>query len=230
MSKKLLPFFLLLFTTTTVFSKGHPAGIELYYKGENVLFYTPGYYTINGQVVTYTDTLSQYISRNDSIKILAMGSSTDWIQYLRIYRNDTLVYEKTGDAFGMSAYMKKPGKYLVKTYNGFPYPEVKIAFELKLETLNIENPGQEMVSRLRDEVKLYPNPCGNNLVLSAGDHNLEGILCIVDMQGKRVWNENNFNLASGAQYIISTIGWPAGVYFIQVFNGSETQRFKIIKN
>lgn len=77
-------------------------------------------------------------------------------------------------------------------------------------------------------VSAYPNAFQEQLnVLYRSLEEEEVILSIVNLQGQEIWTARNE--ATRATYQVNTQTWPAGIYYLSLFTGSDKQVVKILK-
>jgi hypothetical protein len=76
-----------------------------------------------------------------------------------------------------------------------------------------------------NEMVFYPNPVTEMLTLQLPNGFTNGILKLSDAGGRTLYNQK----ISERQFLIKTNRLPAGVYFIQINNGSKTISKKFIK-
>ncbi len=78
------------------------------------------------------------------------------------------------------------------------------------------------------EMKVYPNPTIDNLVLKIGELTNENLACqLYDVTGKQIANEKIINFETQ----INLENLNAAIYFLEIKNQNKTiKTFKIIKN
>lgn len=77
-----------------------------------------------------------------------------------------------------------------------------------------------------NELKIYPNPAGNYIIISQQKNYVNSYLTIYNLSGSPVMNK----LIVNSSELFDVSGLPGGLYFVQVISGKETITGKFIKN
>jgi len=78
-----------------------------------------------------------------------------------------------------------------------------------------------------EELKIFPNPFNNQLIIEENGTNLTSIIKINNLNGDLVF-ETTFNASS--RMSINTSSWSKGIYFLRLVNDLEVKSFKLIHN
>ncbi|MFK7920828.1 MAG: T9SS type A sorting domain-containing protein [Bacteroidia bacterium] len=77
-------------------------------------------------------------------------------------------------------------------------------------------------------ISAYPNAFQEQLnVLYRSLEEEEVVLSIVNLQGQEIWTARN--KATSGSYQVNTQTWPAGIYYLSLFTGSDKQVMKVLK-
>ena len=78
----------------------------------------------------------------------------------------------------------------------------------------------------RSNIEIYPNPTEGILFITS-DHSIRELnIRIRDTGGKIIWKGNYSDMSN---FKIDVIDFPAGIYFLELFDGKFIQRVKFIK-
>jgi hypothetical protein len=123
-----------------------------------------------------------------------------------------------------------PSKKLVVVRVGNASSNLEVPFLLcneiwKRLNLVICEPTQTETMRLRPEIKLFPNPATDELMVS-GFSSTTSVLEIRDVQGKITFQQTG-NFTDGI--LIKTSNWPSGLYLIRVTDQEQTGILRFVK-
>ena len=98
-------------------------------------------------------------------------------------------------------------------------------------TDSLSNPGDttgiEALSAWKNQVKVYPNPANNQLVVAFGNNTDIKEITVFSITGSLIYQTSNI---TENQYFIETTNWPQGMYVLQITanNGTkENRRFSV---
>ncbi len=77
---------------------------------------------------------------------------------------------------------------------------------------------------------LYPNPADKNISLEIkSNHEAQAQITITDMLGRQVLNEIEFLIIGNNIINYNIENFAAGMYLVQIQNGSESRLIKLVK-
>ena len=77
------------------------------------------------------------------------------------------------------------------------------------------------------DIKVYPNPVKNNLIVDGMQHHQDIELAITDIAGKRITNFSSTNNAN--QKVIDVSGLSSGIYFLKISKSDMVRTIKFVK-
>ncbi len=77
------------------------------------------------------------------------------------------------------------------------------------------------------DIKVYPNPVKNNLIVDGMQHHQDIELAITDIAGKRITNFSSTNNAN--QKLIDVSGLSSGIYFLKISKSDMVRTIKFVK-
>ncbi|XZF12400.1 choice-of-anchor D domain-containing protein [Chitinophagaceae bacterium MMS25-I14] len=103
-------------------------------------------------------------------------------------------------------------------------------YDFVLQGISTSPTGISNTTAAEGNVKLYPNPTGNEAAIDITLKKEERlIISVYDMQGKQVLPSVDRTFSSGNQHLVlNTASIQNGIYFVQIASGSETTRIKMV--
>ena len=96
-------------------------------------------------------------------------------------------------------------------------------------TIAVNNNNQTIISSNQVDIKAYPNPFADNIIINitgdAGNYSL----MLVDVSGKILWTKSGIKSAGAFQQSVNTSTLQRGVYFVKVIQNNNSSVIKMVK-
>ncbi|HLP11374.1 MAG TPA: T9SS type A sorting domain-containing protein [Flavobacteriales bacterium] len=209
----------LLLVSATGFSKGGPVAFS-------VLAQTHYYFT-----PYFSDTVVFELNQGDSCKLTGYGPSPDYIDWVNIYRNDTLVAHLTAPYMSpIHCWLKKEGVYRAEGYNIYGTRTVHFQIRFKPSTI-ITNDHLDDTYPARENVLEgmvpFPNPAINVFTVNIPVACEHCLIEVFDSKGKIVYT-NPF--VRKGETTINCQQWIPGLYIVAVQANDTSVRYKLVKH